>query len=230
MGFFSRSFNAVSKEYILYLKMKFFLPLASLFVASSAFAPSSKVSRAPTAVSIAETEIGAVAPLGYFDPLGYITDEDTFLRYRAIEKKHGRIAMVAVLGTFVHNNKWTFDGYLSPSNDLKFSDISTGTGGFFQIPFYGLAQILAVCALIELAWWPASKLDGDYGIRLGKINDWDRQPAKEIRQRTAELNNGRAAMMAIAGIVIQECVTGQTLAEQASSGHFSPFGDGQGFF
>ena len=27
-----------------------------------------------------------------------------------------------------------------------------------------------------------------------------------------------------------EVVTGQNLAEQATAGHFSPFGDGQGFF
>merc|ERR1712029_992456 len=124
--------------------MKFLL-LASLFGASAAFTPSAGIApRATTSLSIAETEIGAVAPLGYFDPLGYITDEDTFLRYRAIEKKHGRIAMVAVLGTFVHNNKWTFDGYLSPSNDLKFSDIDEGIGGLFQVPVAGLAQILIV--------------------------------------------------------------------------------------
>merc|ERR1712176_1181357 len=194
------------------------------------FAPSSKVSRAPTAVSIAETEIGAVAPLGYFDPLGYITDENAFLRYRAIEKKHGRIAMVAMLGTFVHNNKWVFDGYLSPSNNLKFSDIDEGIGGLFQVPVAGLAQILIVMGFIELTWWPASQLDGDYGVRLGTLNDWERQPAKEIRQKNAELNNGRAAMMGIAGTFVHEIVTGQSLAEQAAAGHFSPFGDGQGYF
>jgi len=42
--------------------------------------------------------------------------------------------------------------------------------------------------------------------------------------------NGRAAMMGIFGIFVQEVVTGQNLAEQATAGHWSPFGDGQGFF
>jgi hypothetical protein len=183
-----------------------------------------------TALKVAEQEVGATAPLGFFDPLGYITDDEKFTRYRAVERKHGRIAMMAMLGTFVHNNKWTFDGYLSPSANLKFSDVDTGIGGLFQVPPAGLAQILVVMGFIELAWWPATQLDGDYGIRLGKVNNWEQEPAKKVRQQNAELNNGRAAMMGIAGIITQEVLTGQTLAEQATSGHWSPFGDGQGFF
>ena len=171
-----------------------------------------------------------MAPLGYFDPLGYITDEDKLIRYRAVERKHGRIAMMAMAGTFVRNYHWTFDGYLSPSADLKFSDISTGIGGLFEVPPAGLLQILLFCGFVELAWWPATQLDGDYGVRLGTLNDWEAQPAKELRQKNAELNNGRAAMMAIAGTITHEVVTGQTFAEQAAAGHFSPFGDGQGFF
>jgi len=168
-----------------------------------------------------DLEIGAVPPLGYFDPLGYITDEEVFTRYRAIERKHGRIAMVAMLGTFVHNNKIVFDGYLSPSSNLKFSDIDSGIGGLFQVPVAGLAQIILFCGFVELTWWPASQLDGDYGVRLGTINNWEKEPSKEIRQKNAELNNGRAAMMGILGVFVQEIVTGQNLAEQAASGHFS---------
>ena len=144
-----------------------------------------------TALLAESTEIGATAPLGFFDPLGYITSEEKFERYRAVERKHGRIAMVAMLGTFVHNNKWTFDGYISPSQGLKFSDIDCGIGGLFQVPTAGLLQIILFTALIELAWWPATKLDGDYGIRLGKINNWTQEPGKELRQKNAELNNGR---------------------------------------
>merc|ERR1719411_578536 len=204
--------------------------LAALLGCAAAFTTNAPQARSATSLQASEFDdkIGAVAPLGYFDPLGYITDEATFTRYRAVERKHGRIAMVAMLGTFVHNNHWTFDGYISPSANLKFSDIDEGIGGLFQVPVAGLAQILVVMGLIELAWWPASQLDGDYGIRLGTLNDWDAQPAKEVRQKNAELNNGRAAMMGIAGVFIQEVVTGQSLMEQAASGHFSPFGDGQG--
>jgi len=37
-------------------------------------------------------------------------------------------------------------------------------------------------------------------------------------------------MMATAGLAVQEYVTGQGAVEQLVSGHFSPFGDGQGAF
>mmetsp|Transcript_27361 Transcript_27361/g.63533 ORF Transcript_27361/g.63533 Transcript_27361/m.63533 type:complete len:204 (-) Transcript_27361:218-829(-) len=197
--------------------------ILSLLASAAAFAPQQQPAKPQVALNVESTEIGATAPLGYFDPLGYITSEEKFERYRAVERKHGRIAMMAMAGTFVHNNKWVFDGYISPSEGVKFSDIDSGIGGLFQVPRAGLAQILLVCAFIELTWWPASKLDGDYGIRLGKINNWIEEPEKEIRQKNAELNNGRAAMMGILGIITQEIWLGQNLAEQAAAGNFSPY-------
>ena len=202
--------------------MKVVAALLALIGSTAAFAPAAKEA-VVTSLNVESTEIGATAPLGFFDPLGYITDEAKFERYRAVERKHGRIAMMAMLGTFVHNNNWVFDGYLSPSQGIKFSDIDTGIGGLFQVPPQGLAQILIVSGLIELAWWPASQLDGDYGVRLGKINNWEQEPAKELRQKNAELNNGRAAMMGTLGILLQEVVTGQNLQEQFSSLNITPY-------
>jgi len=206
--------------------------IAAILSSAAAFAPGTQQVRLVTSLQATEFQdkIGAVAPLGYFDPLGYITDEKAFTRYRAVERKHGRIAMVAMAGIFVHGNGIVFDGYISPSAGLKFSDVESGIGGLFQLPTAGLLQILLVCGLVELAWWPASDLSGDYGIRLGDLNDWENQPAKYYRQKNAELNNGRAAMMGVIATIVHEAITGQNLQEQWAAGHFSPFGDGQGFF
>jgi len=57
------------------------------------------------------TSVGVLDPLGYWDPLGFMTedgdddyytktwkDEETFNWYRAAELKHGRLAMVALTG------------------------------------------------------------------------------------------------------------------------------------
>merc|ERR1712014_419053 len=44
---------------------------------------------------------GVIAPLGYFDPLGYSSvgmDKERFFRDRDLELKHGRIAMMASWG------------------------------------------------------------------------------------------------------------------------------------
>ena len=176
-----------------------------------------------------ELELGATAPLGVYDPLGWLDGEpEAFERRRAVERKHGRVAMAAVVGTIVHNNHIVFDGYLSPSENLKFSDVPTGVDGIRAIPTAGLLQILFFFALVELAWMPASKYDGDYGV--GWFGDDIKDPAEKARKLNVELNNGRAAMMGIMGNMVVEVITGQTMYEQYAAGHISPFGDGEGVF
>ena len=179
-----------------------------------------------------ESVVGVQAPAGFYDPLGLVEKDgpEAFVRRRAVERKHGRVSMAAITGVLVHNADIEFPGYLSKSADLKFSDVPNGFKGIFAVPPAGLLQILLFVGLVELAWWPASQLDGDYGIRVGSWNNWEEEPERELRQRNAELNNGRAAMAGIIGTITHEVVTGQSFAEQAAAAHFNPFGDGQGFF
>merc|ERR1719330_2148385 len=178
------------------------LALASLFAGSvAAFAPSTSNKASTSLNMVNELELGATEPLGVFDPLEWMeTQPESFERRRAVERKHGRIAMAAVVGTIVHNNHIVFDGYISPSNNLKFSDIPTGIDGIFTVPTAGIAQILAFFALVELAWMPASKYDGDYGI--GYFGTDVKDPEEKARKLNVELNNGRAAMMGIMGNMV----------------------------
>ncbi|GMI01095.1 hypothetical protein TrLO_g500 [Triparma laevis f. longispina] len=129
--------------------MKFTL-LASLLASAAAFHVAPTV-KPHSSLSVNELELGNTAPLGVYDPLGWLDNEpEAFERRRAVERKHGRIAMAAVVGTIVHNNDIEFDGYLSPSNNLKFSDIPNGVDGIRAIPTQGLLQILFFFALVEL--------------------------------------------------------------------------------
>merc|ERR1712129_429944 len=50
-------------------------------------------------------QIGAMAPLGYFDPAGFskVGDKEGFNNLRAAEIKHGRVAMMAALGGVVQH-------------------------------------------------------------------------------------------------------------------------------
>lgn len=178
---------------------------------------------------MSELELGATEPLGVYDPLGWMTSEpESFERRRAVERKHGRIAMMAMIGIIVHNNHIVYDGYISPSNDLKFSDIPTGFTGLFSVPTAGIWQIVAFCGFIELAWWPASQYDGDYGV--GYFGNDILDPEEKARKLNAELNNGRAAMMGVIGNMVGEGITGQTMYEQYAAGHFNPFSDNEGLF
>ena len=217
----------LSNFYCRLIKMK--LAIAATLIGSAvAFAPAKQAAKS-TSLQVNELELGVVEPLGVFDPLGWLESEpESFERRRAVERKHGRIAMAAVVGVIVHNNHIVFDGYLSPSAGLKFSDIPTGMAGIATVPTAGLAQIFLFIALLELAWLPASKYDGDYGV--GWFGREITDPEELTRKLNVELNNGRAAMMGILGNMVVEQLTGQTMFEQYAAGHVSPFGDGQGVF
>merc|ERR1719401_3148376 len=206
------------------------LALASLLAGyAAAFSPSSFQVSSTQLQMVNELELGATEPLGVFDPLEWLeTQPESFERRRAVERKHGRISMAAMVGCIVHNNHIVFDGYISPSNNLKFSDVPTGIKGLFSLPSAGIAQIIVLCGFIEIAWLPASQYDGDYGV--GYFGNDILDPEQKARKLNAELNNGRAAMLGIIGNMVGEEITGQTMYEQYAAGHFSPFGDGAGFF
>merc|ERR1719491_988688 len=50
-----------------------------------------------------DNELGAQAPLGFWDPLNFCEggDPEKFDRYRYVELKHGRVAMLAFLGEVI---------------------------------------------------------------------------------------------------------------------------------
>ena len=190
-----------------------------LIRSAAAFAPA-QTARATSALAVNELEIGVTEPLGIWDPLDWLeTQPENFERRRAVERKHGRVAMAAVVGCIVHNSHICFPGYLSTSNDLKFSDVPIGADGIRAIPAAGLLQIIVFLAIVELVWMPASEYDGDYGLGYfgRKIDD----PEEKARKLNIELNNGRAAMMGILGNMVAEKVTGETMYEQYAAGHFS---------
>ena len=57
-------------------------------------------------------EIGVQAPLGLWDPLGLLmnADQQRFEDLRRFEVKHGRIAMLAVLGVVIGESGFNFFG------------------------------------------------------------------------------------------------------------------------
>mmetsp|Transcript_15591 Transcript_15591/g.34916 ORF Transcript_15591/g.34916 Transcript_15591/m.34916 type:complete len:209 (-) Transcript_15591:534-1160(-) len=198
------------------------MALSALSAGSLAFAPPTALparvesSRAAALTMGVETELGAVGPLGYWDPLGLAKAKpEKFNRWRAVEIKHGRIAMAATTGYIVQEFlRWP--GYLSTSSSVKFSELPNGILALKGTPPLGLAQIFLFIGAMEICTWrfyegpypgtvPAGKAPGDVAGEL-----WVRyeDPAEKATKLNIELNNGRAAMMGITGMLMHDHLTG----------------------
>eukprot|EP00558_Chaetoceros_sp_UNC1202_P003415 CAMPEP_0197246560 /NCGR_PEP_ID=MMETSP1429-20130617/15623_1 /TAXON_ID=49237 /ORGANISM="Chaetoceros sp., Strain UNC1202" /LENGTH=71 /DNA_ID=CAMNT_0042707249 /DNA_START=16 /DNA_END=227 /DNA_ORIENTATION=+ len=65
---------------------------ALLAGSAAAFAPSQSGQSSSAISMVNELELGATAPLGVYDPLGWLDGEpENFERRRAVERKHGRV-------------------------------------------------------------------------------------------------------------------------------------------
>ena len=128
--------------------------LASLIAGAAAFAPVSQkaAQSTTTALNMAfEDELGAQAPLGFFDPLGLVADGDQakFDRLRYVEIKHGRIAMLAVAGYLVQEAGIRLPGNIDYSG-TSFASIPNGFDALTAIPQAGLLQIIGFIGFLEL--------------------------------------------------------------------------------
>jgi len=170
----------------------------------------------------ASKELGACPPLGYWDPFGMMAfqDQAKFERNRQLELKHGRVCMLSTIGMIVPDTLGRFPGELSPSIGLKYADIPSGIEAIYKVPAAGWAQIFAFIGLLE---WRNSKFPTDYGYPPFTPGAKRADPADRDRKLLAEINNGRLAMMAMAAMVAQQGVTGQSLVEQFSSGNLNPW-------
>jgi len=161
------------------------------------------------------------APVGFWDPLGYSKDGDeaNFARRRATEIKHGRVSMLATMGYITPELVGKFPGYLSPSNELKFEDIPNGLAAISKVPGVGWLQILAYGAYCEGNGGfgynddPKKRANGDCGWKPPLLATDD--PELKRKRLSAEIANGRLAMMAIIGMFFQDGLTGSAWGDWA---------------
>merc|ERR1719241_32669 len=137
------------------------LAVASAFQGPAPARPASQLAASPN--NPYQNALGAQAPAGFWDPIG-ISDNispEQFQRYREVEQKHGRIAMIATIGYVFPEKIGTFgDLKLSFSEGVKFSDVPNGVQALFKIPALGLLQILLLIGILETQF---PNVNGDYG-------------------------------------------------------------------
>eukprot|EP00747_Dinoflagellata_sp_TGD_P146456 gnl/TRDRNA2_/TRDRNA2_176696_c0_seq11.p1 gnl/TRDRNA2_/TRDRNA2_176696_c0~~gnl/TRDRNA2_/TRDRNA2_176696_c0_seq11.p1 ORF type:complete len:308 (+),score=77.08 gnl/TRDRNA2_/TRDRNA2_176696_c0_seq11:76-999(+) len=160
---------------------------------------------------------GVTAPLGYFDPLGFSSDcsAGKFLFYREVELKHGRVGMLASLGIIVGEQYHPlFGGNIDVPSAFAFQQ--TPLEQFWPVVVAAIAipEVYSVFTFqdpLKGEQW-AIKEDhqpGDLGYDPLGLKPED--PTQFKIMQTRELNNGRLAMLAAAGMLAQEYVTGQKI-------------------
>jgi len=194
--------------------------MLSLLSASSSFTAPASVSM-PVVQRAASVRMGVADMEGtgpetggkVFDPMGLskIASEETLAWYRACELKHSRVAMAAVTGwAYVSSGGPLFPGYISIENGVTFESLGRdGYAAWDAMPDAGRLQILGVIGILEWLGETSAKPHYMKGGTPGKIPLlWDPlgftkglDAATLARKRTAELKNGRLAMIGVMSLV-----------------------------
>lgn len=133
------------------------------------------------------------------------------------EIKHGRVAM---LSSLIIPTLEIFNGNNPGINELSHQNLS------FQLSCFGLFGISEVCQLYKAYKFPMepnkwfelkeSHIPGDYNFDL--LNLTDKIAFSKVSAKDIELSNGRLAMLAAFGMLVQELCTDKTVLETFVNG------------
>jgi hypothetical protein len=169
---------------------------------------------------------GVTGPLGFFDPLGFCSADDITKGrinfYREAELKHGRVGMLAALGFLVGENFHPlFGGNVDVPSYLAFQQTPLQTFWPYVVFAIAIPEIFSVFSFETpalfarrekggMVWSIRSDYElGDLGFDPLGLKPTD--PAELREMQAKELNNGRLAMIAAAGMIAQELATGNKL-------------------
>mmetsp|Transcript_26491 Transcript_26491/g.44233 ORF Transcript_26491/g.44233 Transcript_26491/m.44233 type:complete len:212 (-) Transcript_26491:115-750(-) len=202
--------------------------LLSSAAAFNAFAPKKAAKVAAPTYNVEDLP-GILAPVGFFDPLGFAAkaDEATLKRYREAELAHGRVSMLAVVGFFVgekvEGSSFLFDASIKGP---AISHLAQVPGEFWALLAIGIGA--AEQSRAELGWvdpkdTPFDRpglLKEDYSpgdLNFDPLSLKPEDPEEFKIMATKELQHGRLAMLAAAGFLAQEKADGMGIIEHLQS-------------
>jgi len=164
-----------------------------------------------------ESLLAGITRLGFFDPLGFTTRHSggKMLFYREVELKHGRVAMLASLGLLVGEQYHPlFGGDIDVPSYIAFQETPLQNFWPAVVAAIAIPEIFSVFQFQDPSkgeTWAMKEdhLPGDLGFDPLGLKPTDPQKFKEMQSK--EINNGRLAMIAAAGMIAQEIATGQKL-------------------
>jgi len=162
--------------------------------------------------------------VGEFDPLGLSKDLSIseIKRYREAEVTHGRVAMMATVGYLVAENFHPlFGGQITGPANSHLGQVQEVAPIFF----FGLALAIGNRELERaLTGWEKPRIAGEAGniallrddyypgdIGFDPLGLKPSDPAEFAEMQTKELQHGRLAMLAAAGMIVQELITNEPL-------------------
>ena len=170
---------------------------------------------------------GSLEPTPDFDPLGFAKGADLqmMIQYRESEVQHGRVAMLAAIGMLITEEPFEIHPLFGGADhDIgpairHLDEVRAVAPGFFEL----LALVVGGFELNRAVtgWnnplfvYDSGKTFQD-GYYPGDVN-WDplglkpEDPAEFADMQTRELQNGRLAMLGVAGMVISELLSGKEI-------------------
>jgi hypothetical protein len=162
---------------------------------------------------------GVTAPLGFFDPLGFCSadgiTEGKIKFYREVELKHGRVGMLAAVGLVVGESFHPlFGGNIDVPSYIAFQETPLQT--FWPAVVFAIAipEVFSVFSFNSPVGGQPWSIRSDYAsgdLGFDPLGLKPTDPAELKEMQTKELNNGRLAMIAAAGMIVQELATGNKL-------------------
>lgn len=152
---------------------------------------------------------GSLAGDEGFDPLGLSNIDELGIDLywmREAELKHARVAMLAVLGLLGQESGIIFPGLPTGKNQIEvfWKVVDENPGPLFAgVIFFGLVELFSGFAITE-GKKTGERAPGDFGFNPGKVG---KSEAQQKDYATKEIRNGRLAMWAAAGILLQGTVT-----------------------
>lgn len=164
-----------------------------------------------------------------FDPLSLATDQTTLVQYREAEVKHGRLAMLGTVGWVAGE---LFDEPLASLLGMPAPIVENGgltpsllNGGLTSLisPVYWFAIFLAanfiestgqdlkVASMVTSADWVPGTLGFD------PLGLYPTSSAEQKNRLTAEIVNGRIAMVSITAMALQEAMTGESVVHRLAA-------------
>lgn len=165
---------------------------------------------------------GAIAPTGFFDPLGFARTGislNEIKRNREAEVMHGRVAMIAAVGYLAGESTSGPFNIVGPAND-QLQQMSAPVFALLTVAIAAAELKRATIGWVEpnLSTWTKTLwtlrdnyYPGDLGFDPLGFKPTETKAFADMQTR--ELQNGRLAMLGVAGMCAQELVNHRTIFE-----------------